>query len=355
MHKTEARQVWWRSWLPWVGALLGLAALFWVLRGFDFQRFRLVLAQSDFGFLILLPGVIALEQFIRAWKWRQLLWPLRAISTFYLFGAIMAGYLLATLIPFGFGTVARSWLVAHREDLKLASVLATVALDRITDGLVFVCLVIVAALATVFPDPTGDIRAVLAWGAGASLAIFALLFAGFYLFRRQAGNPAPLIRRIERRLPTGFAGAAGRLMVSFSEGINWPQEPSRAIGIVLASVGIKLLAALQLVSAGLAFGVTLRPTEYLFVMVFLGFLAILGHFLRLAGGFIIAAVFALGLFGVPEEEALAMALVIQALNVLSITGVGAAALWAQGIVLSEARAAATDTGNIAPDLTRRNS
>jgi hypothetical protein len=108
---------------------------------------------------------------------------------------------------------------------------------------------------------------------------------------------------------------------------------------VLASVGIKLFAALQLVPAGLAFGVSLHPAEYLFVMVFLGFLVIMGHFLRLAGGFIIAAVFALRLFGVPDEEALAMALVIQAMNILSVAAIGAAALWAQGIVLSEVRAA----------------
>ena len=83
----------------------------------------------------------------------------------------------------------------------------------------------------------------------------------------------------------------------------------------------------------------LRPAEYLFVMVFLGFLVILGHFLRLAGGFIIAAASALHLFGVPEEEALAMALVIQAANTLSVAGVGAAALWVQGIALSDVRAA----------------
>lgn len=251
----------------------------------------------------------------------------------------MAGYLLATLIPFGFGTIARSWLVARREDLKLTAVLATVALDRMTDGLVFVGLVPVAVLATAFPDPSGGIRAGLAWGGGGSLVLFVLLFAGFGLFRRQATSPGPLVRRVGERLPARLNAPARRLASSFAEGINWPDDPRRTLGIVLASLGIKLLAATQIVPAGLAFGVSLRPAEYLFVMVFLGFLAILGHFLRLAGGFVIAAVFALRLFGVPEEEALAMALVIQAANTLSIVGVGAAALWTQGIALSDVRAA----------------
>ncbi len=340
-------------WLPWLGALVGIVALAWVLRGFDLQRFRVVLAQSDLRFLLILPVVIVMEQMVRAWKWRQFLWPLRSISTVYLFGAIMAGYLLATLIPFGFGTIARSWLVARREDLKLTAVLATVALDRMTDGLVFVCLVPAAVLATVFPDPTGDIRTGLAWGAGGSLVLFILLFAGFEFLRRQTAVPGPLIPRLGERVPAHVAGLTQRLTTSFAQGINWPQDPSRIIGIVLASIVIKLFAALQLVPASLAFGVSLRPAEYLFVMVFLGFLVILGHFLRLAGGFIMAAVFALRLFGVPEEEALAMALVVQAMNILSVVAVGAAALWAQGVVLSEVRAASISSDNIALDCHER--
>lgn len=339
MRDSKADQRGWHRWLPWLGALLALAALAWVLRGFDLQRFRAVLAQADWRVLLFLPVVIVAEQAVRAWKWRQLLWPLRRISTAYLFGAIMAGYLLATLIPFGFGTIARSWLVARREDLKLTAVLATVALDRMTDGLVFVGLVPVAVLATAFPDPSGGIRAGLAWGGGGSLVLFVLLFAGFGVFRRQAASPGPFVKRIGGWLPARMTAPARRLASSFAEGINWPDPPQRTIGIVLASLGIKLLAATQIVLAGLAFGVSLRPAEYLFVMVFLGFLVILGHFLRLAGGFVIAAVFALRLFGVPEEEALAMALVIQAANTLSVAGVGAAALWAQGIALSDVRAA----------------
>ena len=59
--------------------------------------------------------------------------------------------------------------------------------------------------------------------------------------------------------------------------------------------------------------------------------------------------FALRLFGVLEEEALAIALVIQAMNILSVAAVGAAALWAQGVVLSEVLAASIGSDNIAPD------
>lgn len=81
----------------------------------------------------------------------------------------------------------------------------------------------------------------------------------------------------------------------------------------------------------------LTPAEYLFLMVFLGFLVIVGHFARIAGGFIIGAVFALALLGVPQEEALAMALIVQAANLLSVAAIGAIALWLQGVALADVR------------------
>ena len=107
----------------------------------------------------------------------------------------------------------------------------------------------------------------------------------------------------------------------------------------MASLVMKLFAATQFFWAGLAFGLVLRPAEYLFVMVFIGFLVILGHFARVAGSFIVGALFALNLLGVPSEQALAMVLVVEASNLLSVAGVGAVALWSQGIGIAEIRAA----------------
>jgi uncharacterized membrane protein YbhN (UPF0104 family) len=332
----ERRSNAFRRWLPWLGALIGVAALVWVLRGFDLNRFRAVITSADLRFVLLVPAVVIVEQIVRGWKWRQLLWPLRSIGSVYLFGAVMAGYLLAIVVPFGFGAVARSWLVARRENLKFSTVLATVALDRLTDGIVFACLVPAAVLFVAFPDP-GGVRVGLIWGGAGSLVLFVALLAGLAVYRRQALDPGAWLTRLVDRVPFRLAMPTRRLAASFAEGIIWPREIWRGGAIVLASIVMKLLAASQFVGAGLAFGISLHPAEYLFLMVFLGFLVIFGHFARIAGGFIIGAVFALGLLGVPQEEGLAMSLIVQASNLLSVAGVGAFALWLQGISLADVR------------------
>lgn len=327
----------WTRWLPWLGAILGIAAIAWVLWGFDLARFGEVIAGADVRFILIVPLALIAEQVVRASKWRQLLWPLRRIGTAYLFGAIMAGYLLAVLVPFGFGTVARSWLVARREQLRFPAVLATVAVDRLTDGIVFACLVPLALVGVAFADPDGGIRTGLVWAGAGSLILFCFLLFGLAAYRGQALNPNTALARMFDRLPPRLGAPLQRLAASFAEGIDWPRETWRGGMIVLAALLIKLIAATHFLWAGLAFGVLLSPAEYLFLIVFLGFLVILGHFARVAGSFLIGAVFALGLLGVEQEQALAMALVVEASNLLSVSIVGAVALWHQGMAISELR------------------
>lgn len=344
MTQAQAPASPYRRWLPWMGALIGVVTLAWVLRRFDFDRFLTTLAGAQWHFLVVMLLAIAGEQLVRAWKWRQLLHPLRSVHTMRLFGAIMAGYLIALLVPFGMGTVARSWLVARRENLKLSAVLATVALDRLTDGVVFACLVPIALLSVVFPDPTGGIHSGLIWAGAGSLVMFVLLLFALAAYRHGALDAESRLMRLVDRLPARMAVPLRRVAASFAEGITWPRPAWRGAGVVLASLLIKIITATHFLWAGLAFGVVLQPAQYLFLIVFLGFLLVLGYFIRLAGTFLIGAVFVLGGFGVPEEQAFAMALVVQTGTLLSIGVIGALAMWQQGIALAEVRAADGDRG-----------
>ena len=331
-----------RRWLPWIGALIGVTTLAWGLRRFDLDRFLATLAGAQWHYLIVMTLAIAGEQLVRAWKWRQLLYPLRPVGTVRLFGAIMAGFLIAFLVPFGLGTVARSWLVARRESLKLSAVLATVALDRLTDGVVFASLVPIALLSVAFPDPTGSIRSGLVWAGAGSFVLFTFLLLALAAYRHGSLRADGRVLRLVDRMPARMAGAVRRVAASFAEGITWPRQAWRGAGIVLASVLIKVIAATHFLWAGLAFGVVLQPAQYLFLIVFLGFLVVLGHFIRLAGSFLIGAVFVLGLFSVAEEQALAMALVVQSGAMVIVALIGALAMWHQGIALADVRAAKGD-------------
>lgn len=321
------------------GAVVGVLALGWVLGRADYARLSEVVAGADGGFLLLLSLAIAGEQLVRAWKWRQLLIVIRPINTLRLFGAIMAGYLANFLVPLGVSPLVRSWLVARLEALSVSAVLATVAIDRLVDGVVFTGFVAVTLMIAAFPDPSGGIRLGLGIGGAGSLALFAFLLLALVHYKRRALAVGGWARWVIDRLPSRFAGVAGRLAASFAEGIVWPRELGRSLGILSASLLIKLIATSHFLWAGLAFGVLLGAADYLFLVVFLGFLIILTRLARIPGGFFLGAIFALDLLGVAEAQALAMVLAVQFATMLTVAGVGALALWRNGVALNELRPA----------------
>ena len=324
-----------RNWWAAAGAVIGVVAISWVLWRIDFQRLRQVITHADIGFVLLVPLAIAAEQLVRAWKWRQILLRLRAIGTWRLFGAIMAGYFTNFLIPFGISPFVRSWLVGRLEKLRMGAVLATAAIDRFVDGIIFSGFVAAALGFAAFPDPGGGIRLGLIAGGAGGLVLFAALLAGLAFWKRRAGRGGGWPAGLVARLPGRLAGPVRGFLSSFADGIVWPREAWRGAGIVGASVGIKLIAATHFLWAGLAFGVALRPAEYIFLLVFLGFLIILTRVARVPGGFFVGNVFALDLLGIPEEQGLAMVLLVHVSTLVTISSVGAVALWRNGIAIGE--------------------
>jgi len=335
---TEAAQkVRGRSWWSISGALIGALALGWVLWRVDYGRLQDIIIQANVGFLLLVPLAIAFEQLVRAWKWHQLLHEIRPIRTLRLFGAIMAGYFANFLIPLGISPIVRSWLVARLEVLRVGTVLATAAIDRLVDGVIFTGFVAFAFGFAVFPDPDGDIRLGLVVGGVGSLVLFALLLFVLARWKRRAGYPEGWTTRLGARLPARIAGPTKGFLQSFAQGIVWPDEIWRGVGIIIASIGIKLVAMTHFLWAGLAFGVVLRPADYVFLLVFLGFLIILTRFARIPGGFLVGGVFALDLLGVAEEQGLAMVLLVHFASLMTVSTIGAFAFWRNGVAIDDLR------------------
>ncbi|MFV2093778.1 MAG: lysylphosphatidylglycerol synthase domain-containing protein, partial [Hyphomicrobiales bacterium] len=214
--------------------------------------------------------------------------------------------------PVRVSPLVRAWLVARLEDLPIGTVLASIALDRIVDGFVFIVFTVVALASVGFPDETGLVREGLIWGSAGSGLVFSMLVAGLLFLRHLARRGAVLPNVLLRWLPDRLARPIETFAILFAQGVAVPRQGWRQGLIIVSSVAMKLLAPLYFVLAGLAFGVVLAPMQYVFIMVFLGFLIILAGTLRIMGSFTVGAVFVLNGFGVGVETALAMAIVVQA-------------------------------------------
>lgn len=327
-----------RRWWSVAGAAIGLGALVWIALRIDLERLMLTLGTAKPAWLLVLLLAIAAEQLVRAWKWRQILHPLKPIPTLKLFGAIMAGYLANLLVPLGMSPLVRAWLVARLDHLKMSAVLATVAIDRFIDGVVFTGFVALVLGFAVFPDPDGNIRLGLLIAGSGTFVLFAGLLCVLAWHKRRAQVLSGRMFSLVARLPPAVGTRLQALLLSFADGIVWPRETWRRLGVVLASVVIKVIATTHFLWAGLAFGVVLAPIDYVFLLVFAGFAHILAHAARVPGGFILGSIFALGLLNVPEEETVVMVASVQLASMAAVAAIGAVALWREGVALSELRA-----------------
>ncbi|MBT5049299.1 MAG: flippase-like domain-containing protein [Rhodospirillaceae bacterium] len=336
-HTKSGHRILVRWLIPGVGAAGALAVLFWLYRGLDFDRFLNALSSANAGWLAVLMGTILLEQLTRGWKWRQILYDLKPVSAVRLFGAILAGYGVGILIPVGVSPLVRSWLIARLENLRWMAVLMTTAIERFLDGIVFA---LIAALIAVFgqiPNVEGDLHFAIVLAGGLNLALFAGLLAVLFLSRSPLTRDSSRISRWIDWVGTKGSGRLAGLRTAILQGIVWPRARSRQAGAILASILMKIIAATHFVWAGLAVGIVLAPLDYFLVMVVAGFALVLARFIRVPGGFVLGAGFALNLLGVPDEQALAMILFNHGFSIVLMVGIGLLYLWRSGVDIKAAR------------------
>ncbi|MEK6216141.1 MAG: flippase-like domain-containing protein, partial [Boseongicola sp.] len=322
--------------LPTTGGALALWLIFWLYGSLDFGLFLAGLRGSNPLWITVLAGTILLEQVLNGWKWRQILYDVKPVGTLRLTGALLAGYGANVLVPVGISPLVRAWLVARLDNLKMATVLTTTIIARFIDGVVFALFAGVVALAGQVPQVEGNLQLGLSVAGGLNIMLFGGLLWAMFRFRALFATDGPMICRlfdwIARRMRANGPG----LRTALCDGVVWPRNKGRRIAVFLSAVAAKLVAASHFLWAGLAVGVLLTPWDYLFLMVFAGFIMVLGRFVRIPGGFIFGAGFALQVLGVPDETALLMILFNFITSIILVVGIGLTVLWQSGIDIRRA-------------------
>jgi uncharacterized membrane protein YbhN (UPF0104 family) len=320
-----------------VAGLLSVGVLYFAFRNLDLRRLSNVLLAAQPIWLIALAVSIPLEQLLRGWKWRQILFDIHPVGTFRLFSAVMVGYFANMIIPIGISPLVRAWLIAGLEGLKISTVLVTTAIERFVDGIVFAILVGILVSFAALPETEGNLRLGMMTAGAGSLVLFTGLFAGLFMIKHHIIASESMLGRFVSRLETTFGGRLAGIGLGIAEGIIWPNSRWRGAAVILASIGMKILSTTHFIWAGLIFGILLTPFEYLFIMIFTGFALIISRFIRVPGGGIMGSAFALKLLGIPDEEALTMVFVVHSSATLLIAAIGAIEMWRSGLTVLKLR------------------
>ena len=332
------------TWLI-IAALLSAGVMFIAFRNFDFGRMPSILLGAEPIWLIALAASIPMEQVLRGWKWRQILFDIRPVGTFRLFSAVMVGYFANMMVPIGLSPLVRAWLVARLEGLKISTVLVTTAIERFVDGIVFSVLVGILVVFAALPTTEGNLRLGMVAAGGGSLVLFTVLFGGLFLIRRHLIAPDSVVGRFVAWLERAFGGRLAGIGQGMAAGIIWPKSRWRGIGVIFSSIAMKMISTTHFLWAGLVFGILLSPFDYLFIMVFSGFALIISRFIRIPGGGIIGSAFALKLLGIADEEALTMVFAVHSSSIILVAGIGAFAMWKNGLTVMKLRLTVSESLN----------
>ena len=122
--------------------LLGGAILYWMYRGFDFERVRqVVLYEMDWTWMVLSFPFGILAQALRGWRWRMSLLPVVGpVRSSVSVNSIFLSYAASLVVP-RIGEFTRCAVLKRWEGVSFTRALGTVVTERIVDLLLMLIIV----------------------------------------------------------------------------------------------------------------------------------------------------------------------------------------------------------------------
>jgi uncharacterized protein (TIRG00374 family) len=293
-----------------VGIAISVVALVLATRGVDLARTAAVIAGAAPLWIAVLFGFVMADVIARAFRWRTLVAPIRSVRFGHMLGYLLIGYLANNVLPARLGEFVRSWYLGEREGIGTARALGTVVVERVIDVVV---VVLIGSAAVLVLSARGAIASVALIGVPFALALVGslaiLVFADRVpLLSRVVAwfERWPRVHDVVQRLRDGLA-VAGR-----------PATVARAVGLSIVAWSFSVLA---FAAAGQSIGIELSIGQAALISASVALAIAVPSGPAYLGTFELAAVAAASTFGVPADEAFAMALIAHAAVVI-VTSVG---------------------------------
>lgn len=310
-----------RSFRVGIGIAISALFLYLAFRGQDFGEIRDSIRQTNIWWVIPALALYFGGVYLRAVRWRILLRPIAPQATSnQLMPIIVIGFMANNLLPLRAGEIVRSIVIGRELQVRKTSALATIAVERIFDGITMLAFL---AVSMIFVSLTAELRhlALISFiiFAGLLLALVLLTFGGDLVGR--------ILQLVLGPLPDSIRERVEHLAESFLGGLGVLKSRGDLAKVVLTSVGAWLLEAGMYYLLAVSFGAQVREVMNAAVTLLTTGVANLSTLIPGAPGYIGQFEYGVklvlnGAFGVPESQALAYAIVVHAALYFPITILG---------------------------------
>lgn len=135
-----------------IGVLVSAFFIYLALPGLHLPTVVEALETANYWWL--LPGIAVymIGLWVRTWRWQYTLRPVQLVPVLTLFPMVCIGYFGNNVFPFRAGELLRSYVLKRRTNIAISTSLATVIIERVTDGLVMLLFVFLALPFAPMPD-----------------------------------------------------------------------------------------------------------------------------------------------------------------------------------------------------------
>jgi glycosyltransferase 2 family protein len=223
-----------RSWKFWLGVAVSAVFVYLTVRGLHLGDFWDAVSHAQYWWLV--PGVVVYFAAVwaRTWRWHYMLRHMRVVPVRRLFPVVVIGYMGNNVYPARAGEFIRSYVLKRNEGVSISASLATVALERLFDGLVM-CVFVFATLPFV-PLPQGYRALVVGFSAMFFLALIVFLILAAHPSRTQQ----LAARMIGLIVPARFRPQTTELADKFLHGLQSLRSPREVMMIFITSIAIWL-------------------------------------------------------------------------------------------------------------------
>lgn len=310
------------GWKFWIGMGVSVFFLAILLRSMDGRKLLSAFREMDWRFIVPAIAATMFSYYMRAYRWKLLLSGEKKTSLGNCFTSTIIGYMANNLLPARIGELIRVYLLGEREAIDKGTVLASLVLDRLLDFFSVLCILLITLITLKFPGKEEDVRTALVTGGYFTFAAFLGLIAFMILLKRYTSATVRLAGKLLKPFPAWVSTHAIPLLGSFIGGLRLPLHPRSIAALVLVSALVWASAVWPIDLALRAFGISLPPAASLFIMILLVIAVMVPASPGYIGTYHYACFKALAVFGVTDEKALSVALVIHAVNFFPITLLG---------------------------------
>ena len=335
--------------LVWVGFgfLVSGICLWLFLRNIEWDRVGMALREAKYFYV--LPGILVffLVYVLRVLRWRSLVSEVKRVSFLNIFSATAIGFMANHLLPARAGEIVRTVVLGKKEGMGIATVFATIVMERLLDtmSLIILAIGVFALIPSLHdgtnPNPTPqeiqDTHFLLQLksgvgilGATCVLSLFFFIFLDLYTER--ALN---VTNRLLFFLPHNFKEKLMKILGSFVMGLKVLKSVKQVVWLSVLSFGIWFLAVIGIYVMGYSFGIKIPFAGMCLVMVCTSLAVALPQAPGYIGVFHLAVLKSLELFHVETSVAQSFAIVMWAANLFVIMAMGSFFLWREGMTFGQ--------------------